>query len=64
MRFFAEINKSGECPICSSNKDGRVILVPKPGTQKGNIAEAHQIHENCAYLVARTLAAAIVNDEG
>ena len=54
MRFFDKMNSSnGEvCPICGTAKDGKVLLVPIPGTEDGNISEAKQIHADCAHLVA------------
>jgi hypothetical protein len=63
MRFFDSINKSGQpCPICNSFKSGRVILVPIPGTQVGNKAQARQIHEECAELVAYQFYLACTDD--
>ena len=36
-----------ECPLCNTNKDLPVVLVPIPGTEKDNICEAQQIHSEC-----------------
>ena len=63
MRFFEQFNDHGDstCPICktASQDKGRVILVPIPGTEHDNIAEAQQIHEDCAQLVVNTLCNAL-----
>lgn len=40
-------NKDLICPICKTGKEGKVVLIPIYGTQKGNICEAQQIHFDC-----------------
>jgi len=36
-----------KCPLCDTNNDWEVILVPIIGTQEGNLVEAKQIHTKC-----------------
>ncbi len=49
MRTFEHGNWSNEdtCPICGTNDDKEVILVPIVGTADGNIAQAKQVHTEC-----------------
>jgi hypothetical protein len=42
-----------ECPICLTNADSPVVLVPIPGTEQGNIMKAKQVHHKCYELVER-----------
>lgn len=55
MAFFDGMNKSGGavCPICKTQDDGQILLVPIPGTEEGNKAQSHQIHRDCAYLIGK-----------
>jgi len=52
MRMFKGYNQHGKdvCPICKKNTDKPVVLICKMGTQKGNIAEAIQVHLECLDL--------------
>lgn len=52
-RFFDDMNRSGNatCPICKTDKPGKVLLVPIPGTEEGNNVQAQQLHAECAYIV-------------
>ena len=64
MRFFEAFNSSGGsvCPVCKTSKEGRVLLVPIPGTEDGNTSQAQQFHEHCAKEVACALVQAMDND--
>ncbi len=57
FHHFKGFNKSNDdkCPICKTNKDNPVILVPIPGTEDGNIVEAQQVHLSCAIVVLNSL---------
>ena len=52
MQIFETPNRSGtwRCPICGTNKDSPVTLIPIEGTLKGRIMEAVQIHIECLDL--------------
>jgi hypothetical protein len=51
MRQFNHPNMTNfRCHVCNSNKDMPVVLVPKPGTERGNIMEAEQVHTKCYEL--------------
>ena len=50
MRTFEKFSKDTECPVCGTNKDGRCILIPIDGTEKGNIVEAQLFHLDCIGL--------------
>ncbi len=54
-RFFDDMNRSNGavCPICKTDGPGKILLVPIPGTEEGNIMQAQQIHADCAWLVGR-----------
>lgn len=54
-RFFDDMNRSNGavCPICKTDGPGKILLVPIPGTEEGNIMQAQQIHAVCAWLVGR-----------
>jgi hypothetical protein len=49
MRTFAHFNQStgAVCPMCKTNEDCETVLIPIPGTEKGNIMEAMQVHKKC-----------------
>jgi hypothetical protein len=49
MRTFTHFNQSGEdvCPVCKTNEDKEVILVPIAGTEEGNNIQAIQVHTRC-----------------
>jgi len=49
MRTFEHFNQSGEdvCPICGTNEDKELVLIPIVGTEDGNIEEAIQVHSQC-----------------
>jgi len=55
MREFEHPNKyhGFECPICRSSKDHPVVLVGIPGTERGGIMEAKQVHSECYKLFAK-----------
>lgn len=60
MKIFDHPNMEGwNCPICGTNEDKPVTLIPVVGTKQGNIAEAKQIHVECLDL---TIAKYSVND--
>lgn len=52
-RFFDDMNRAGGavCPICKTDAEQEVLLVPKRGTEQGNIVEAAQVHRDCAFMV-------------
>jgi hypothetical protein len=53
-RVFAEFNPSGPpCPVCRSRAQRPTVLLPVPGTERGGIAEARQVHQECYELVVR-----------
>jgi len=49
MRTFKHFNQSGPevCPICGTNDDKEIILVPIAGTEEGNNMQAIQVHADC-----------------
>jgi hypothetical protein len=49
MRTFEHFDGSRGhvCPICGNNADKETIFVRVLGTEKGNIAEAAQVHTEC-----------------
>jgi hypothetical protein len=48
MRVFEHFNQAGDpCPVCGTKDDKPTVLVPIPGTEKGNIMQAKQTHEEC-----------------
>lgn len=52
MRFFEQLNKTGEpCAICGTHDDGRGLLIPR--TDEIGVVEAVQIHAHCAHRVAQ-----------
>lgn len=53
MRTFKGFNPFGGavCPVCNSNKNCETVLVPIPGTEKGHIVEAKQVHKKCYDLM-------------
>ena len=57
MKIFANPNLSNKwkCPICGTNKDIPVILIPVYGTEEGNNMQARQYHVDCIDLMERDL---------
>lgn len=53
MRIFENGNWShgNVCPICKTNKSGKVILIGIQGTEEDNIMEAKQFHLDCINLL-------------
>jgi hypothetical protein len=49
MKTFEQGNWShgDTCALCKTAAEGEVILVPKAGTEDGNLSEAVQIHTKC-----------------
>ena len=49
MRTFEHYNQSGDdvCPICGTNKDEEIVLIPIMGTESGNNIQAIQVHTEC-----------------
>lgn len=42
--------ESWECPICRTNEDKPVTLIPIHGTREGNMQKAEQVHVECLCL--------------
>ena len=65
-RIFEKPNLGNRwtCPICNTNEEKPVILVPIPGRQEGNICEAKQVHLDCAKIVAINYVRAREGDDG
>lgn len=57
MRVFPHFNDNGPpCPACKTREDKPTVLIPIPGTEKGGICEARQVHADCvAAVVAYSL---------
>ena len=55
IRIFNKPNLSNDwkCPVCKTNKENKVVLVPIPGTEDDGIVEAQQIHLDCMAMVAQ-----------
>ncbi len=64
LRVFDNINKSDNCYVCGTNKDGKVTLIPVMNTQEGNIAEAKQVHLDCLDLWIDGDSKAIIHYKG
>ena len=49
MRKFQNGNwgNGNVCPLCNTNTEGEVVLIPIHNTKKGYIQEAKQIHLDC-----------------
>ena len=49
MRTFKKGNWSENdcCPVCETQKDGEVTLVPIHGTEDGNNVQATLVHTQC-----------------
>ena len=48
LRVFDHPNMTSfKCPICHLSVDDPIVLVPKPGTERGKISEAVQVHKGC-----------------
>lgn len=49
MKTFKNGNWSNDskCVLCNTSSKGEVTLIPKIGTQEGNIIEAVQVHTEC-----------------
>ena len=52
MKIFNQPNTSGDwkCPVCKTNDNLPITLIPIHGTQNGNIIQAEQFHINCLDL--------------
>ena len=52
MRIFDEPNISGgwKCPICNTDKVGKIVLIGVAGTEDDNNMEAEQFHLDCLCL--------------
>ena len=44
---YAKGDKKTVCPICKTNKPGKVVLIPIVGTQEDGNAQAEQVHLDC-----------------
>lgn len=56
QRTFECFGEGGDpCPVCQTWAQTTTILVPIPGTQKGNICEARRVHLEC-YKLAQKMA--------
>lgn len=54
MRVFDHPNMTGfSCPICGTNADAPVVLVPIEGTEDGLTVQAKQVHEECYNLLLK-----------
>ena len=54
MRVFDHPNMNGFlCPICRTNADAPVVLVPIEGTEDGLTVQANQVHEECYNLLLK-----------
>ena len=52
MRIFDHFNTTGPaCPACKTRDDKPTVLIPIPGTEKGDICEARQVHADCVEAV-------------
>ena len=48
MRTFKHFNQETPCcPVCQTKNDKPAVLIPIPGTEKGNIMQAEQVHKDC-----------------
>ena len=47
LRTFEHWPENSICPICKSSHDNPCTLIPKEGTQDGNICEALPVHVDC-----------------
>ncbi len=52
MQIFKKpnIDSDWKCPICNTNGEKEVTLIPILGTREGNIIQAEQIHLDCINL--------------
>lgn len=50
LKIFERFNKSNECKICGTNKEGKAVLIPKEGTMNDGIMECEQVHFDCLNL--------------
>ncbi len=51
MEIFEHPNMTDfKCPICNTNKDKPVVLIPIAGTEKGGKSQAEQVHVECIDL--------------
>ena len=54
MRQFKHPNMHGfQCPICKTNSDHPVVLVPITGTENDGLVEVKQVHSECYKLVSK-----------
>lgn len=49
MRVFEKYNQYGTevCPVCQTNREMPVVLIPIPGTEDDGLIEAKQVHKEC-----------------
>jgi len=49
MKVFEHFNNSNNdvCPVCNTNKDLPVILLPMPQTEKDGVCQVYQVHKEC-----------------
>lgn len=49
MKTFQNFNQGHGyvCPICGTDENKEVILIPIAGTEEGNLMEAAQVHSEC-----------------
>lgn len=40
-------NPETVCPICKTQNEGEIVLVPIAGTKEGNLFQAIQVHTKC-----------------
>jgi len=52
MRIFNHpaITDDWKCPICNTNEDKPIVLIPIAGTRQGNNMQAEQFHVDCIDL--------------
>lgn len=49
-RTFAHFPDDLKCPICDTNDDGVMVLIPIAGTEDGNNMQAQPMHLGCAVI--------------
>lgn len=64
MKTFPSFNQSNNaiCPVCKTNEDCETVLVPIPGTEKGGIMEARQVHKKCYDLIIEKVIKTLVGE--
>lgn len=64
MRQFLHPNMNGfTCPVCGTNADAPVVLVPIEGTEDGNLVEAKQVHSDCYRVMCRMRGIDVIIEE-